>query len=198
MIITKSRAPATIMAVETSIRVEKVENGMESTDDIPERVIVDFDDNFRDPHNWSNTRRWSILVLLTILSVLTNLSTTIVAPALDIISSEFDMDPSFEGPLVMSTYVLMLALGPLLIAPLSELYGRVPVVQGGTLCYLVFNLLCGFAKNRAQLLAFRVLSGTGSGAAPVVSSKVPYISACPRGLTTTGRDWFCERLFSRP
>lgn len=158
------------MAIDFSVQRPKSENVLGGTVDVPEIVIVDFNDDFKDPHNWSNPRRWSILLLLTSLSILTNLSTTMVAPTLDIISAEFGMDPGFEGPLVMSTYVLMLALGPVLVAPLSELYGRVPVVQCGTLCYLVFNLLCGFSSSRPQLLAFRVLSGTGSGAAPVVRS----------------------------
>ena len=79
------------------------------------------------------------------------------------------MDPSFEGPLVMSTYILAMALGPLLLAPFSELWGRVALIQGGNAIYLVFNLVCGFAKTRGQLVAFRLLAGFGSGAVPVVS-----------------------------
>ena len=83
------------------------------------------------------------------------------------------MDPQVEGPLVLSTYVLTLALGPLLLAPLGELYGRVILMQLGLLVYLAFNLACGFASTKNQLLAFRVLAGIGSGAAPVVSLGLP-------------------------
>ncbi|KAJ9223611.1 hypothetical protein DTO169C6_3963 [Paecilomyces variotii] len=141
-------------------------------------VIIDFDESIRHPHNWPNVQRWSILILNTLISLLVNLSTTIVAPLLETISAEFHMDPQVEGPLVMSSYVLTLALGPLLLAPFGELYGRVVLIQCGLLVYLVFNLACGFATTKAQLIAFRVLAGIGSGAAPVVG--IAMISDCFR------------------
>ncbi|KAE8359709.1 major facilitator superfamily domain-containing protein [Aspergillus caelatus] len=141
-----------------------------NNDDEPElqAVLVNFDDEFPHPNQWPITRRWAITVLITLLNVLVNLSTTIVAPSLDKICAELKMDPNIEGPLTISAYVLMLALGPLLLAPFSELWGRVPLIHAGNLVYAVFNLACGFAQNRAQLVAFRVLSGFGSGASPVV------------------------------
>lgn len=142
-----------------------------NNDDEPalQAVLVDFNDDFPHPNQWPVTRRWAITALITLLNVLVNLSTTIVAPSLDKICAELKMDPNIEGPLTISAYVLMLALGPLLLAPFSELWGRVPLIHAGNLVYAVFNLACGFARNRAQLVAFRVLSGFGSGASPVVS-----------------------------
>jgi multidrug resistance protein len=58
------------------------------------------------------------------------------------------------------------AFGPFILAPLSELYGRVPVLQIANLVFLVFNLVCGFAQTPAQLLVFRFFAGLG-GAAPI-------------------------------
>ena len=137
--------------------------------EVLQTVIVDFNDDFPHPNKWPNYRRWSIMTLLTLTTILANLSTTIVAPSLDIISAELNMDPRFEGPLVMSTYILAMALGPLLLAPFSELWGRVALIQGGNAIYLIFNPVCGFAKTRGQLVAFRLLAGFGSGVVPVVS-----------------------------
>lgn len=136
-------------------------------------TLVDFDDDggkFQNPHHWPASRKWTILVLNTINLFLMNLSVTVVVPALDVVSQDLSMNSSFEGPLVMSTYILTLSLGPLLLAPLSELYGRVPLMFGGNTVYIIFNLVCGFAQNKAQLIACRVLAGLGGGAAPVVSA----------------------------
>lgn len=136
-------------------------------------VLVDFEDGdeeFQNPHDWPASRKWSILVLNTINLFLMNLSVTVVAPALDIISTDLGMSANFEGPLVMSTYILTLALGPLLLAPLSELYGRVPLLLVGNVVYIAFNLACGFVNTKTQLMACRVFSGLGGGAAPVVST----------------------------
>lgn len=48
--------------------------------------------------------------------------------------------------------VLAYAFGPLFLGPLSELYGRVPVLQLANLFFLVFNLVCGFAQTGTQLI----------------------------------------------
>lgn len=153
-------------ASSTTLPTEKSPGSLESS----QTIIVDFDDTFLHPHAWPNSRRWSILILTVIITTLANISTTIVVPSLDVISAELNTDPISEGPLVMSSYVLTLAFGPLLVAPFSELWGRVPLMQAGNIVYMGFNLACGFATSRAQLLAFRVLAGLGSGATPVVST----------------------------
>lgn len=62
--------------------------------------------------------------------------------------------------------IFPLAFGPLIFGPLSEIFGRVRVLQATNLFFLVFNIACGFAKSTGQLLAFRVLAGLG-GSAPL-------------------------------
>ena len=50
--------------------------------------------------------------------------------------------------------------------PLSEVYGRVRVVQLSNAFFLAWNIGCGFAQNSGQMMAFRFLSGLG-GSAPL-------------------------------
>lgn len=52
------------------------------------------------------------------------------------------------------------------MGPLSEIYGRVPVLQIANLWFLVFNIACGVSKNKGEIIAFRFLSGLG-GSAPL-------------------------------
>ena len=66
--------------------------------------------------------------------------------------------------MALSVYLLATAFGPLFIGPLSELYGRSPVLHATNLWFLVWNLVCGFADNKATLIASRLLAGLGASA----------------------------------
>ena len=68
--------------------------------------------------------------------------------------------------MVLSIFVISFGVGPLFFGPMSELYGRVPVLQLANLFYFVFNTAAGFSKNGSQMLAFRFFSGIG-GSAPL-------------------------------
>lgn len=91
-----------------------------------------------------------------------------VAPALDTIAGEFHIKSGIEQYLVMSIFLLAYAVGPFVLAPLSEIYGRVSVLQIANLVYLIFNTVCGFANSKQQMLAFRFLSGLGASAPQAV------------------------------
>lgn len=92
-----------------------------------------------------------------------------LAPALSTIAEEFHITNSMEQALVMSIFLLAYAIGPFLLGPLSEIYGRVVVLQTANIVYLVFNTLGGFAKSKEQILAYRFLSGLGGSAPQTVS-----------------------------
>lgn len=96
------------------------------------------------------------------------LSSTITTPAEEAIAAEFNATSSVTGPLALSLFLLMYCLGPILLGPLSELFGRLPVLQAGNLFYFVFNLAAGFSRSMPQLLLFRLLSGTGASASLAV------------------------------
>ncbi len=70
---------------------------------------------------------------------------------------------------MLSVFVLAYAVGPLVLGPLSEIYGRVPVLQLSNLLYLIFNTACGASRNMGQMIGFRFLSGLG-GSAPLAVS----------------------------
>ncbi len=102
-----------------------------------------------------------------------------VAPALPDIAKEFGITGSVERMLILSIFLLAYALGPFVLAPLSEIFGRVVVLQWSNAFYLVFNTACGFAKTKQQMMALRFLSGLGGSAPQAVSSR---LSAPQRGV----------------
>ena len=88
---------------------------------------------------------------------------TIMAPAIGTIAQELDMN-SAESVMALSIYLLATAFGPLIIGPLSEVYGRAPILHVSNVWFLVWNIVCGFAKNKETLIAARFLAGFGASA----------------------------------
>lgn len=93
-----------------------------------------------------------------------------VAPALGTIATEFKITNSMEQALVMSIFLLAYAVGPFILGPLSEVFGRVVVLQCANLVFLIFNTTCGFAQSKTQMMVFRFLSGLGASAPQAASS----------------------------
>lgn len=111
------------------------------------------------------------------------MASTMVAPALPTLADEFGINSEIEEFMLMSIFLLAFAVGPFLWGPLSEIYGRVHVMVGANLIFLLFNTVCGFAKTKEQMMAFRFLSGIG-GSAPQAVGIRTLILHC-RELTRT-------------
>ncbi|KAF2265303.1 MFS general substrate transporter [Lojkania enalia] len=111
-------------------------------------------------------RKWAATFIVSSFTLVSPISSSMIAPALPSISEEFRITQDVEAQLTLSIFVLAYAIGPLFLGPLSEIYGRVIVLQLSNLFYLAWNLGCGFAQSSGQLMAFRFLSGLG-GSAPL-------------------------------
>ncbi|KAG6914330.1 hypothetical protein DXG01_000978 [Tephrocybe rancida] len=118
------------------------------------------------PRNWSKRRRWIVTLVVSLFTFISPVASSISSPALPQISKDLGMLPgSILENMSLSIFVLAYALGPLIWGPLSELYGRLVILQVSNIWFLVFNTLCGFAETPTQILVFRFLAGFG-GAAP--------------------------------
>jgi multidrug resistance protein len=87
------------------------------------------------------------------------LASAILAPAVPLVMADFNTTSDTFATLVVSIFVLGFACGPLLLAPLSELYGRLPVYHVTNFLFILFTCLCALATSPAALLALRFLSG---------------------------------------
>lgn len=145
----------------------------------PSMISWDGPSDPENPLNWSWQRKWTATLLVSCFTFISPFSSTMVAPALDAIGAELGIAPEdgFAKALVMTIFLLGFAQGPFVLAPLSELFGRVRVLQYANLVYLAFNTACGFARTRPQMLACRFLSGIG-GSAPQAVSVIPVVVAC--------------------
>lgn len=63
-------------------------------------------------------------------------------------------------------------IGPLFLGPLSEIYGRFPILVLSGWFFNAWILGCAFAPSMAGLIVMRVLAGIGGSAAMVMGPAV--------------------------
>jgi multidrug resistance protein len=88
-----------------------------------------------------------------------NLSTTISAPGTGFLMKEFHQDDAIIGSLTISIFLLGFTLGPLVMAPLSELYGRLIVYHLSIATFIAFVLGCGWSQDIVSFLILRFIAG---------------------------------------
>jgi multidrug resistance protein len=100
------------------------------------------------------------------------------------IGEDLHIQKDSEKSLCLSIFVLGFAFGPLILAPLSEIYGRAIILQFSNLFFIIFNCACGFATSKEQLITFRLFAGLGGSAPLALGSGVlaDLFSADNRGL----------------
>lgn len=105
-------------------------------------------------------------MVVSLFTFISPVASSIPSPSLPAISNDLHLPVgSILQNMSLSIFILAYALGPLVWGPLSELFGRLPILQSSNIFFLIFNTACAFAKTPTQLLIFRFLAGLG-GAAP--------------------------------
>jgi multidrug resistance protein len=87
------------------------------------------------------------------------LASSMFAPGVPLVMQEFETNSEMLATFVVSVFVLGFAFGPLLLAPLSELYGRTIVYHVCNVLFVVFTVMCAVATNMGMLIAARFLAG---------------------------------------
>ncbi|KAJ5625297.1 MFS transporter [Penicillium lagena] len=93
----------------------------------PSLVGWDGPNDPENPFHWSTYKKARQLVFMALNTFLTCLASSMFAPGVADVMTEFGSANSMLASWVVSVYVLGYMVGPFLIAPLSELYGRVPL-----------------------------------------------------------------------
>ncbi|EIM84122.1 MFS polyamine transporter [Stereum hirsutum FP-91666 SS1] len=149
---------------ETSGDENEKEGGKGSVNEI----VVDWEgpNDPMNPKNWSTRRKWAAVSIVSAFTFISPVSSSMVSPAAQQLADDFGITSTVMVAMTISIFVLAYAVGPLFLGPLSEIYGRSRVIQAANIFYLAWNLGCGFAQNKNQLIAFRFMAGLG-GSAPL-------------------------------
>ncbi|WP_395678232.1 multidrug effflux MFS transporter [Inquilinus sp.] len=116
-------------------------------------------------------RSLPFLALLAALVALGGLAIDMYLPALPTIGAEFAAAPD-RVQLTMSIYLLGSAAGQIIIGPLSDRFGRRPVLIGGFLLFAAASLGAMSAGSVDALIAWRLLQSVGAAVGGVVAVAV--------------------------
>jgi DHA1 family bicyclomycin/chloramphenicol resistance-like MFS transporter len=115
------------------------------------------------------TLRTPTIVVLALLTAIAPLATDMYLPALPTMVG--DLGSSASGvQLTLTTFLVGLALGQLVIGPLSDQFGRRGLLIVGTVVCALAGVACAFAPSAGFLVAARFVQGF-SGAAGIVLSR---------------------------
>jgi len=123
------------------------------------------------------------------------LASSIFAPSIDQVMREFHSTNEQLASFIVSVYLLGYCFGPLVIAPLSEMYGRLPLYHICNVLFVAFTVACAKAPNLGGLIAFRLLAGL-AGSCPLTigaGSLADMISKEKRGAAMSS--WALGPLF---
>ncbi|KAH8672019.1 major facilitator superfamily domain-containing protein [Tricladium varicosporioides] len=161
---------------ELSLEEKDIEKGLASplnVELIDQFLVTWKDENDpTNPKNWRMRDKWLVTIIVSCFLLATLMASTIISPALPSIGKALNITNDVELQTTMSVFVLGYAAGPLFLAPLSEMYGRVIVIQLSNAWFVIWCLVCGFAKTKAQMIAARFMAGIGGSAALAIGGGI--------------------------
>jgi DHA1 family bicyclomycin/chloramphenicol resistance-like MFS transporter len=105
------------------------------------------------------SNRW-IPVLLTFYNLTANLSNDIYIPTMPVLDNIFHTTTT-AAQLTMTAWFAGVATPQLIFGPISDRYGRRPLILCGAVCFVVATLFCFIARNIETLIIARFFQGVG-------------------------------------
>jgi MFS family permease len=134
-----------------------------ATRQLPEKVELgpdaDFLDSVQNPHNWTKRRKWINLTLVAVQATLSPICSTLLAVGARQVDDDLHVTSPAVSALPVALFVLGLGLGPLYLAPLSEMFGRRIVYILSFALFSILNVACALVNNEPGLVVLRFLAG---------------------------------------
>lgn len=112
-----------------------------------------------------------LMVFVTFVSAFPPLATDLYLPAMPVMGREFSASAS-AIQFTLSGFTICFALSMLIWGPLSDRYGRKPILYGGAVFFIVASVIAALAPNLETLIAARALQGVGSAALSNVAMSI--------------------------
>lgn len=109
-----------------------------------------------------------IVAFIALMNMFIPLSTDLYLPALPKMSQYFHSNATITN-LTLSIFFIFYAIGILFWGPLSDKYGRKPILMLGNLVYIASTIACALSGNVYFLIIARAVQGIGAGAITTVS-----------------------------
>jgi DHA1 family bicyclomycin/chloramphenicol resistance-like MFS transporter len=112
-----------------------------------------------------------LVMLIALLSAFVPLSTDLYLPALPKMSAYFGVSVDRVN-LTLTAFFIFYALGTLVWGPLSDHYGRKPILVSGLSLYVIASAFCAFTSSIEGLILCRIFQAIGGSAAGAVATAI--------------------------
>ena len=112
-----------------------------------------------------------MLLMLVLMTGVAPISLYLLVPALPVLATTFGRDISV-AQMTVSLYMVGIACSQIIMGPLSDKFGRRPVLLAGLGLMVVASVGCIFAENLPQLIAARFFQALGGATGMVVSRAI--------------------------
>src|SRR5882757_7270339 len=113
----------------------------------------------------------TMLMLLVVMTGVAPISLYLLVPALPVLATTFGRGISV-AQMTVSLYMVGIACSQLIMGPLSDRFGRRPVLLAGLSLMVAASVACSFAENLPQLIAARFFQALGGATGMVVSRAI--------------------------
>lgn len=113
----------------------------------------------------------TLLFVLALTSAFPPLSTSLYLPSLPGMVTGFSTTQAMVN-MTLSLFFIFFGIAILFWGPMSDKYGRKPILITGLLIYIFSSVLCATATDITHLIYFRICQTIGGGAATAVSTAV--------------------------
>lgn len=160
-----------------SVSIEKKFSDSASTEELHDFILEEdgllsfHPESLLKPGNWSFKKKINHTVLYGLVTFCAQFTSTALSSSRfdELMQEQFDASREVSILAASSLYILGIAFGPMVFAPISEVYGRKIGVLIPFLLSSVFAFACATSYNMPSLLVYRFLSGFFCGA-PIVSA----------------------------
>lgn len=109
-----------------------------------------------------------IIVMASLMSLVA-LSIDVLLPAIESISTSLNVVDQHNNQLLITMIFLGLGVGQLISGPLSDSFGRKPVIYVGFIIFAVASFICIFSTSLEMMIFGRILQGIGLSAPRTIS-----------------------------
>ena len=123
-----------------------------------------------------------VIFVLTMLTALGQFASNVYIAAIPAIAIDFAATSS-AVQVTLTAFLLTFGLSQVVFGPISDRFGRKPLLQFGAVIYVVGSFVCVAATSIEQLIAGRIIQAVGAGAALVAARALVRDSFSGRELT---------------